>query len=525
MLAFDFEDRIVPPERLAKLGLEQKTHVLVIGSGAGGAALARELALAGLDVAILEEGSYLTARDYGSKSPLESVRMIYRNAGMTFTVGNQGVLLPVGRCVGGTTVINSGTALRAHPEAIRRWKEEFGLESLYENHDRIYASLERDLNVVAVRPEITGENTRIFRGAAEMLRWQGGVLTRIERGCKGAGRCYLGCPNDAKQAMNVSFVPDALRARARLFTRCRVSKILVEGGRAIGAAAVARPKEGRPFPVTFRAEAVVVSGGALFSPNLLRTAAGVDNPHIGRHLQVHPASRVIGLFDREVRGWLGVPQAYHVDGFLGEGVSIEGIFLPPSLVGPSLPFEGAALDATMNQFDRMAMIGYRILERSRGRVLRPVFGWPRSFPMVSYSLLPEDVRRFQRATALSAELLFAAGAKKVFTGVHPFEVLSGPADLERLKAEKLPASSLELTAYHAQGTCRMADHPGTGAVSPSGESWDVRDLYVADASVMPSTPWNNPQLSIMCFALHIAERLIKRYNRTPRTQEVTHTHH
>lgn len=466
-------------------------QVVVVGSGAGGAAVARTLARAGVDVAVLEEGAPYTARDYGSTSPLEAVRLLYRNAGMTFTVGNQSVLVPVGKCVGGTTVINSGTALRAHPDAVRAWKDEFGLSEFAAHQDRLFHELERDLNVVRVRSEITGENTRVFRRGSETLGWRGGPLTRMERGCRGAGRCYLGCPNDAKQSMNVSFIPEAVASGARLFTGCRARRILVKNGRAVGV-----QTDG---PVFF-AHAVVVCAGALFTPRLVGTA--LKHPMLGRNLQLHPAARVIGEFDRDIRGWNEVPQAYHVDEFLEEGISIEGVFLPPALAG-----------ASIERFDRVAMIGYRILERARGRV----FGFPRSFPFVFYWLHRDDVRLFQRATTLAAEILFAAGAKKVRTSVHPFEEIES---LRGLRSTSVGAADLELSAYHAQGTCRMADSPERGVVDPSGETWQIKNLYVADASIMPATPRHNPQLSIMAFGVHVAENILKRLRK-----EVANTPH
>jgi choline dehydrogenase-like flavoprotein len=409
--------------------------------------------------------------------------------------------------VGGTTVINSGTALRAHPDAVRHWKEAFGLDEFARRHESIFESLERDLNVAPVPPELTGENTRVFRRGVEALGWRGETLTRAARGCRGAGRCYLGCPNDAKQAMNVSFIPQALAAGARLLSGCRARRIRVEQGRAAGV----QTNRGE-----VRSSAVVVAAGALFTPNLLRTA--LRHPLLGRNLQVHPAARVIGVFDRDIRGAFEVPQAYHVDQFFDEGISIEGIFLPPSLVGPSLPMDGAALEETMHQFDRLVMIGYRIFEQARGRVLPSVLGFPKSFPLVLYSLARDDVRTFQKATARSAEILFAAGARKVFTGVHPFEELRGPRDLQHLKAAQLSPRDLEVTAYHPQGTCPMADRPDRGVLSPDGETWGVKGLFVADASVLPSTPRHNPQLSIMAMAKYIAEKILER-------KEVANTPH
>jgi len=489
---------LISPEQLTP-GRAVEADALVVGTGAGGAVAGRELAEAGLDVAFLEEGDFHAARDYGHASPLEAIQLLYRKGGLTFTTGNASIVLPAGRCVGGTTVINSGTALRAMPGAVDRWRDEFGLRELAANLEAAYARVEETLHVAPVAPEVFGRNGDLFRKGAERTGHRGSVLTRAARDCRGSGRCCMGCPNDAKQATHLSYVPRALRAGARLYVRCRVRRILVEGGRAAGAVAEAGGRE-----VVFRAPIVVVAAGAVFTPLLL---AGVprSGSGLGRHLRIHPASRVVGLFDEEVRGWEGVPQGYHLEDTLEEGISIEGIFVPPTLMSPSLPDFGPAI---MGRYNQLGMIGYRVLEETEGRVLPRVLGRPSSWPVVWYWLRRSDVTRLRRAASISAEILFAAGARRVFTAVHGFEVLDSMKDVARLSEAPISTGDLELSAYHAQGTARMADRPDLGVADPWGQVWGVRGLYVADASALPATPGTNPQVSIMAFATHVASGIL-----------------
>lgn len=497
---------LIPPEALSP-GRPVEADALVVGTGAGGAVVGCELAEAGLDVAFLEEGDFLTARDYGRATPLEAIQLLYRKGGLTFTTGNTSVVLPSGRCVGGTTVINSGTALRAMPEAVERWRDEFGLWELARNLEAAYERVEGRLHVAVVAKEVFGRNGEAFRRGAERSGRRGSVLTRAVDGCRGAGRCCMGCPNDAKQATHLSYVPAALRAGARLYVRCRARRVRIEGGRAAGVAAEA---DGRP--VLFRAPVVVLAAGAVFTPLLL---AGVrrGGAGLGRHLRIHPASRVVGLFDEEIRGWEGVPQGYHLEDTLAEGISVEGIFVPPTLMSPSLPDFGTGLGALMGRYNHLGMIGYRVLEESEGRVLPRAFGWPRSWPLVWYWLGREDVTRLARAASISAEILFAAGARRVFTAIHGFEVLESMKDAARLGEAPLSAGDMELSAYHAQGTARMADGPDRGVADPWGQVWGVRGLYVADASALPATPGTNPQVSIMAFATHVASGILARQGR------------
>ncbi len=480
MLSFDFEQNVVSRDHLQRDSIIE-SDAIVIGTGAGGAVVARELAAAGMSVSILEEGSYLSARDYGKASPLESIEMLYRQSGLTTTVGNTSIILPSGKCVGGSTVINSGTALRPLPSSVDQWRAEFGLKQITDELDFYATRVEQFLGIKPV-PQLNAIN-EIFRAGAEKMGYGGSVLTRNEKGCKGAGRCYLGCPNDAKQAMNVSYVPDALRRGAKLYPGVRAEKIRFEKGRAVGVDAKG---------LRFRAAHVIVSAGAVFTPHLVRRG--------GQHLKIHPATRVVGVFDREVHGWEGVPQGYHVDQFLSEGVSVEGIFLPPALLAPMLP-----VDEFRDHYPNLSMLGCRIIEETEGRVMyNPLGDWP----ILWYWMKEVDVDRVRRCVLISSEILFAAGAEKVYTGIDSFHCMR-PNDLERLRTEKLDVGDIELTAYHAQGTARFSGSPDTGVADPDGKVWDVPGLYVADASSLPSSPVANPQVSIMIFATHVARKILE----------------
>ncbi len=497
MLKLDFLDNVVPREGVPR-GSVFESDAVVVGTGAGGAVVARELAAAGLRVRVLEEGGYHTGRDYGPKTPLESVRMLYRKNGFTATMGNVPVLLPQGCAVGGSTVINSGTALRPLESTVLRWRDDFGLRELTDRLEEYAVRVERFLGVKPV-PKLSRAN-ELFRLGADRMGYRGSVITRNERDCRGAGRCYLGCPNDAKQAMNVSYVPDALRRGAVLYTRAKARKVLIEKGRTVGVAT---------SRAQFRAPIVVVAAGACFSPLLLRRA--------GRHFVMHPGTKVIAHFDQEVRITEGVPQGFHIDQFMDQGVSLEAITLHPAIMSSQLPDFTAIQD-----FNHLAVVACRIIEsETEGTVLRNPFG---SWPIIWYWLKPNDIEKVRQAVLVASDIYFAAGARKVYTGVHGFEEME-PRDVERLRRVKLGPGDLELMANHPQGSARWADSPEKGVADPDGQVWGVRGLYVADASSMPVSPVSNPQLSIMVFATHCARKILEGMGRTLLEESHVAGHH
>jgi len=485
---------------------ELTAEVVVIGTGAGGAAVARELAEAGRDVLLLEEGPWVTAADYGKLGTLDATRLLYRDAGLTASRGAPPVLLPMGRAVGGTTVINLGTVLRMQPEHFARWQEAGIARLTYAELSAAYDRVEELMPSRPVADAVIGPNTRMLMDGLAKLAIPGEVLTRNAPDCRGAGRCFLGCPTDAKRGVHLDWIPRALGRGARLVTGVRAERVLVESGRAAGVeGSVLGPNETRRHRFTVRAGRVVVACGALLSPVLLHASGlGKRHPASGANLGVHPACRAIGLYDAPVRGQAGVPQAYHAPVSSPGEMYVETAFLPPALMGPALPGFGPEHQKLMQRYDHFALAGFRIIETERGSVKRAIGG----MPAIDYALCARDLATVRAGLKLSARLLFETGAQRVFIPVHGLDTLESPNDISKIDDPRIEASDLELSGYHVHGTLRMGPDPRTSVVAENGAYHGVPGLYVADASLFPTSSRVNPQHTVMALATLIARGMV-----------------
>ncbi|MEM9493144.1 MAG: GMC family oxidoreductase N-terminal domain-containing protein, partial [Myxococcota bacterium] len=213
---------------------ELECDVVVIGSGAGGAVVAKELAEMGHAVVLLEEGQYFKRGDFTGR-PLDMQRKLYRNGGATFSIGNVGIPIPLGRSVGGTTTINSGTCYRTPGRVLAKWREQLGLFEFTEAHmERYFDRVERVLGVEEARAETLGGVAEVIARGCDRLGFRHRPLRRNAPDCDGQGTCCFGCPTDAKRSTNVSYVPMALRAGAELVHSAEVVSITTAGGRATG---------------------------------------------------------------------------------------------------------------------------------------------------------------------------------------------------------------------------------------------------------------------------------------------------
>ncbi len=492
-----------------------RADVVVIGSGAGGAVVAKELAERGISVIVLEEGGYFTQEDF--RAPIaERMRTLYRDGGMTVALGRPPVPVPIGKGIGGTTLVNSGTCFRAPDGVLREWESKWGIEgaspaAMAPLFDRV----EQTLHVMPVPEALLGENARVFRRGLTSLGLHGEPIRRNIDGCRGCGVCAFGCPSDAKQAMHLSYLPRAETAGAVIYARCRARRILRQNGRAAGVEAdILADTRSDPDPervrgrLTVRAERVVLAAGAIHTPLLLMDngLASRGGP-VGRELRVHPAVGVTAVFDEDVFGWRGTLQPFFLDEFReSHGLMFEVTSPLPGASASALPGVGAALKEALADYRKVASVGLFVADSSTGRVRR----LPGGAPLVTYALNAEDTRRLLQGIAMAAKIFFAAGARRVHPGVAEIPEIDNPGEIARVTEGGWKASSLPIVGFHPLGTARMGRDPQSCAVDPWGESHALPGLYVADGSILPGCPGVNPQITIMAMATRIAARLAER---------------
>jgi choline dehydrogenase-like flavoprotein len=212
------------------------------------------------------------------------------------------------------------------------------------------------------------------------------------------------------------------------------------------------------------------------------------------------------VFDDPVRGWEGVHQAYQVREFREDGILIAAVNVPPSLVAMSLPAHGRELGELMADYDRMVVVGCMVEDSVAGRVVHvPGLG-----AQAFYQISERDAERIVRGIGLAAQVMFAAGARRVLPPFAGAPILHSPDDVTRLLSRPVPKRSLDLFTVHLMGTARMSADPRHGVVSESGEFHGATGLYVADASVLPGPVGVNPMETIVALAMRTAERLIDR---------------
>jgi len=486
----------------------EKPDVCIIGSGAGGAVMADVLSNAGLDVVVIEEGGYYTKERYSKYKPIESLKIMYRDYGSTIVFGKTAIMLPLGRAVGGTTVINSGTCFRTPDRVLHEWTEHYRVQNASPKEmEPYFEEVEKTIHVTRISPEILGRNGLVFKRGADALGMSNGMLMHNMINCRGCGRCAFGCPHDAKQAVHLNFIPSAIKHGARIYANARAEHITVDGDTVtqIEGSIINEQTNNRLYKFRVTPKLVVLSAGSIYTPFLLEKNNIKLSPELGKNLTIHPAVRVSAMFDELIEGYKGVPQGNYVDAYLSEGIMLEGIFVPPEIGLPIAAPIGKKNKEMAFQYNNFAAFGVMVSDKnSHGSVKVGVD----NAPFITYYFDPYDFKKLIKGIAITSEIFFAAGAKTVNSAIYGIKEFSSPDDIAQLFRKRIPTTAVEMMAFHPLGTARMGELKEHTVVNSFGKAHNLKNLFISDGSIFPSSLGVNPQVTIMAFSMRNAQYIV-----------------
>lgn len=495
-------------------------EVLVIGSGAGGGVVAGELAAAGHDVLVLEKGPYCHGCDFTQRE-VDMLGKLYDGKGALSTQDG-GISLLAGSCLGGGTTVNWAGAFRTPDYILQEWaREHMAPHFTSPDFQKSVDAVSKALSVNTDYPRHNGQNQALWDGSTKMGQHVK-LIPRNEKGLtdseahfRGLGYSTMGDAYGIKQGTLNTYLLQAFEHGARLLADTRVERVTIANGRATGAVAVHTTASGQEVRVTVRARRVVVAGGAIQTPALL-LRSGLKHPHLGRHLNLHPTVVVSALYEQAMNPWFGPSMSVVNDSFTKLSGTNYGAKLetPPAhagLMSMVLPWlSGAQHKKLMQQAAHMGSFIVLTRDRDGGRVNIDKHG----HVVVDYALSEYDRAHMLAGVRGAAEIHAAAGAHTIFLPHGTLPTLhakqghiQNPKVLEQLPHLSWRPNQYGLYSAHQMSSCRMGGDSFTHPVSPTGETYEVRNLFVADASAFPACSGVNPMLTTMALAHFTAQHL------------------
>jgi choline dehydrogenase-like flavoprotein len=498
--------------------------ICIIGSGAAGAVLAKELVEAGKKVVILERGGYYEGKDMNQRDA-DMMPLLWKNAGFNFDDSLR-IAIAQGCCLGGSTVINDAVCFDTPSRIRKEWKG-FGVNFSDEEWSYHLKRVNTILNVTEVADYELNRNNLMLKKGAEVL----GLRDHRKNhrnciNCMQCGFCHLGCHYETKQNVLVTYIHEALKrpdSKMHIYCNCYVYKIIHDKGIVSGIEGDFVDADGKKiYGIRVNAKLVVISAGAIASSKLLLTN-GISQNTAGIGLCLHPGIQVLGDFDYEIKGNQGIPMAYTVHDF---GITRktdetrneynfenEGEFLIESIFLPLLQFSIAISASGLGQhrmlierFNNYSMAGIVVRDGNIGRVALTSIGRA----SVSYELTEKELKILAKGVEVLGKMWFRLGARRIIIPHRGLSIIEREEDIPKLIGKiLLDPKNLLLGSAHPQSGNRMGTNPVDSVVDSNCVVHGLRNLFVCDASVFPTSVGVNPQITVMAIASIIAARIIK----------------
>ncbi|HSE83049.1 MAG TPA: GMC family oxidoreductase, partial [Thermodesulfobacteriota bacterium] len=265
------------------------------------------------------------------------------------------------------------------------------------------------------------------------------------------------------------------------------------------------------YSIYIESDAVVVSGGAVNTPPLLLRSGISSEGKVGKNLHLHPIVFVAGVFDERIEGWKGIPQSVIVDEFLkpGEG-GLKGYLIMPGFAHPMLfaslaPSLGREHRNIMKLYPHVASFGILLHDSSSGKVYVDRSGRPK----IRYEINGEDRDELLDGMKKAAEILFEREAKEVVLPYTNLVSIKSTGEIKKINSLKIEKNWTNIISVHPQSTCPMGEDRRKSVVDSFGRFHGIENLYIADASLFPTSIGVPPQITIMALAARIARHIVE----------------
>ncbi|KAI7905336.1 uncharacterized protein BX663DRAFT_502483 [Cokeromyces recurvatus] len=502
--------------------------VVVVGSGAGGGVAAAELAKAGYTVLVIEKGRYFHQSEI-VQAEEECYKNMYDTGTATLST-NGSIQCLAGSTMGGGTEVNYLVSLKPQHFVREEWAKQ-GLPYF------ISSQFNTDLEAVFQRIGASQDNfldTKTTQKFEQGCRELGYHIEKVHVNTGGkahyCSRCMMGCKSGIKNSTTNTWLKDALdTGRTKFLDQTRVIRILTSGQKATGVECQLPNQQ----VIKIRAKRVIVACGALCTPSLLR-ASGLRNPNIGRHLRLQPILFTFGVYNETIRqsdGQLITRVCNASDNVHGDyyGAKIEEGVTLPGMLATLLPWYGSAQHKSL-MLRHKSILSLLNVVRDKDSVGAVKFDSHSYFklngsPVYDYSLSKHDEQSMMVSAERAIKILVTSGARELYTSqanVLPFEFREDEEScidnprfikwLEEVRKAGVSAISTPLASVHQLGSCRMGTHPKSSVIQPTGETWEVKNLFIVDGSVFPTAVGVNPMVTIEAISLSISRQIVASLN-------------
>ena len=439
--------------------IEKKYDYIIVGSGPGGATIAKELSRKTKDILIVEYGPSF------SKTGAVKVTPIYLDEKRRQLKTEGGIWVGRARILGGSSYVAMGNSVTPPKKRFQEWGIDLSKE---------LESARRDLRVNLMPTHFIGEGTKRINEAAKSLGWEMKPTPKCVdfSKCINCGQCMFGCPSGAKWTA-LEFIDEATDHGAELLLNTEVTEVLHENQRATG---IRVNKKRNKFEIY--GKNIILSAGALETPRILQNS-GI--PEAGKGLAMDVYQTTYG-YTEDLGMKSDIILATYLDKFIEnkELFSAPYMYIPLYLVRDIAGYAPEKLNLT--NMIKIALKSRRInpkrLIGMMTKIRDEMTGEVRNDGTIRKTLTKKDREKLDEAYEINRKILIAAGAnpKTIHRGI-----------------------------YESGHPCCTAS---IGKIVDENQETRIKNLFVSDASIFPSPLGMPPILTIVAFSKRLAKYLL-----------------
>jgi len=498
------------------------SKVCIIGSGCGGATLAKELQSFGIDTIIIEKGGYYPTASFdnwelnmAAKISAERNLQMDNNYSMNLVYGNN---------VGGASVHYWADSYRTPEDRLSLWEEKYGIRyHTIQDLNPYWDVLEKRLNVHEPKIEYYNVMNQKMKSASKALGWSGHPVPQARKNCQKSGHCMQGCAFGAKQSQLVTHIDDFIQKGGKVYADLEADLLNISSGKtnkkvnSLLAYPIDRPTGKRlNHKIEIFADLFIVAAGGFQSSSfLLKQGLKKELSALGEYFGMNASPMVHAIFKEEMISYRNIPAAFGIDEFRLYRTDSKGDYKEGGYMLMANQLQPATLASMIGFIGDKHLEWMKALNQIGGTI-----GWIDDFPDELGSIRWEGNKRVVIAPdgkktrkqmidllKKQAILNFQAGAHKLLIGTTSGMELDSINDIPKIDELKLPPHSLLMAAPHPFGGCRMGNDSKSAVVDFEHKVYGFENLYVADSSVFPTGPSMDPSFSIMAFSMRLADFL------------------
>jgi choline dehydrogenase-like flavoprotein len=488
-------------------GYAVEADVVVVGSGPGGFVAADNLAASGMKVVLIEAGPEVKPEAMTREAP-RFLAKYYWEGGLRLVAGNSPNPAMMGRCLGGSSVVNSAIMLPLPEWVKREWATNDHLDQVLFDpaFDRAYDRVFQRTRTQPTPMTVMGRRNLLMKEALEAMGVEGKPLPRAVEGCEGCADCITGCHEGRKQSVDRAYLEGFLANGGEVFTCSHVDRVLTDRGRAVGVTGRVIDIDGwqERGRFTVRAPRVVMAAGVAHTPIILMNSGLTGGGLVGKTLEVHLTGGGVAVMDEVVDPWHGATQGWGAFSPDIKGLKYEALWAAPSLIAVNWGGMGQAWLEELHEIKKAAVFAMVYKGRVKGRVRR----WLGGMPRLEIQIPKDEIHVLMRGLKVLVDGFLKVGARWVQTTTFGVpEKMKTASDAETLLSKRIGPRDCHMTFNHMFGSCRMSADPTKGPVDTEGKLRGIAGLWVADASIFPGPSAVNPQATIMALSDLVSRRI------------------